>query len=542
MQDINFITKLREKATLDNIYILNIYFFPLFFLSSFLMNLSLIGISFYSIYFIFKKKIYYEFKNIILLTAISFWIYLIFISIFIHGGEVEILKSLAYVRFIFLFFSLVFIFPKLNFNISKVLFFYFLIALIFSLDIIFQYIFGFNTFGFKCGMIEEVSGNCLRLSGFFGEELVAGSFILIFGLISLIYFLKEKKNLNFFIFFLIFFSIVIFLTGDRNPFLSIIFIFIANILLNNQIRIKVAKIFFIFIFFLTLFIFLSDSLRTRYVSNTYHIFSTSELTEETFNWSINHTQNQINYLEEKGLNDAIKKVQYQEWKKKNLGITVNNILKENFELLGINYYITQSPDLWHLIDEKNFVKKYKDLLLLNKLKTKFEIETKRRENVRRVKLIRKNNNTSNKWYNFFLDSQYGAHYLMALSIFNENPLFGKGIKSFRNVCKDHQNINSLSSISGCSTHPHNSHLEILSETGLIGYSIFLILILNCFIILFKKKYFNKGYLVFIIFIFISYIFPLKPSGSFFSTFNSFNFWLCISLIQQFKNFENEKKG
>ncbi len=537
MQDVNFITKWKEKATLDNIYILNIYFFPLFFLSSFLMNLSLIGISFYSIYFIFKKKIYYEFKNKILLTVISFWIYLIFISIFIHGGEKEILKSISYVRFIFLFFSLVFIFPKLNFNISKILLFYFLIALIFSLDIIFQYIFGFNTFGFKCGMVDP-SGNCLRLSGFFDEELVAGSFILIFGTISLIYFLKEKKNLNFFIFFLIFFSIVIFLTGDRNPFLSIIFIFIANILLNNQIRIKVAKIFFIFIFFVTLFIFLSDSLRTRYVSNTYHIFTTSELSEETFNWSINHTRNQINFLEERGLK---KKVQYQEWKKKTSGITLNNLLKKNFEVLGINYYITQTEELLYLIDEKDFVKKYQNPLLLDKLKTKLKIETKRRENVLRVKLIRKNNNTSNKWYNFFLDSQYGAHYLMALSIFNENPLFGKGIKSFRDVCRDHQNINSLSAISGCSTHPHNSHLEILSETGLLGYSIFLILILNCLIILFKKKYFNKGYLVFIIFILISYIFPLKPSGSFFSTFNSFNFWLCISLIQQFKNFENEKK-
>ena len=115
MQDVNFITKWKEKATLDNIYILNIYFFPLFFLSSFLMNLSLIGISFYSIYFIFKKKIYYEFKNIILLTAISFWIYLIFISIFIHGGEKEILKSLSYVRFIFLFFFTCFYISKIKF-------------------------------------------------------------------------------------------------------------------------------------------------------------------------------------------------------------------------------------------------------------------------------------------------------------------------------------------------------------------------------------------------------------------------------------------
>ena len=36
-------------------------------------------------------------------------------------------------------------------------------------------------------------------------------------------------------------------------------------------------------------------------------------------------------------------------------------------------------------------------------------------------------------------------------------------------------------LKGVRTHPHNLHLEILSETGIIGYLIFLTLILSIFV-------------------------------------------------------------
>ena len=49
----------------------------------------------------------------------------------------------------------------------------------------------------------------------------------------------------------------------------------------------------------------------------------------------------------------------------------------------------------------------------------------------------------------------------AIQIFKENPIFGIGPKLFRVECK---NINNGE---GCSTHPHNSYLQLLAETGII---------------------------------------------------------------------------
>ena len=44
----------------------------------------------------------------------------------------------------------------------------------------------------------------------------------------------------------------------------------------------------------------------------------------------------------------------------------------------------------------------------------------------------------------FWDSRYGAHFLTAFQIFNDNKIFGSGIKTFREVCelKKYETINS----------------------------------------------------------------------------------------------------
>ena len=57
---------------------------------------------------------------------------------------------------------------------------------------------------------------------------------------------------------------------------------------------------------------------------------------------------------------------------------------------------------------------------------------------------------------------YGAHYLTAIEVIKDNPIFGSGIRTFRIMCLDHQTqILSFNRIDGCSTHPHNLHLEII---------------------------------------------------------------------------------
>ena len=75
------------------------------------------------------------------------------------------------------------------------------------------------------------------------------------------------------------------------------------------------------------------------------------------------------------------------------------------------------------------------------------------------------------------DSQWGAHFITAYKIFQNKPLFGSGIKTFRDECKksDYEEIASLSKDKRCNTHPHNLYLEILSETGILIFVSFLVL-------------------------------------------------------------------
>ena len=63
------------------------------------------------------------------------------------------------------------------------------------------------------------------------------------------------------------------------------------------------------------------------------------------------------------------------------------------------------------------------------------------------------------------------HYETATKMFIDNPLKGVGVKMFRYECSKEKFISGKFS---CTTHPHHLHLQLLSETGIIGYFLFYI--------------------------------------------------------------------
>jgi hypothetical protein len=130
-------------------------------------------------------------------------------------------------------------------------------------------------------------------------------------------------------------------------------------------------------------------------------------------------------------------------------------------------------------------------------------------------------------------SQYGAHYNVAYKIYKEFPIFGVGIKNFRYESnKDkYENIEYERTRHRQATHPHQIHLEILSETGTFGYLSFLIFILLSLFLSLKNYFKNKNVfqLSGIIFVLTSLI-PMLPSGSFFTTFSSGIFWVNYALM------------
>ena len=140
---------------------------------------------------------------------------------------------------------------------------------------------------------------------------------------------------------------------------------------------------------------------------------------------------------------------------------------------------------------------------------------------------------------YFKDSQYGAHQNAAYKIFKNNFLVGVGLKNFREESKKeiYKNDEFKKTNTRQATHPHQIHLELLSETGLLGYLSFLTLVLYSIYYSIKNYLIDRNIYQFATILFvISNLIPLIPSGSIFSTFYGGIFWFNFALMLSFNKY------
>ncbi len=129
-------------------------------------------------------------------------------------------------------------------------------------------------------------------------------------------------------------------------------------------------------------------------------------------------------------------------------------------------------------------------------------------------------------------------------MWKERPLTGFGLKSFRFKCWDmlekdniERKISKRPQKIVCANHAHNYYLEFLSEAGIIGAGLliilFVILLKNSFVFLKKRNQIinsKMNLLVPVVIVFIIEIWPIKSTGSFFTTWGATFFWLNIGLL------------
>ena len=110
--------------------------------------------------------------------------------------------------------------------------------------------------------------------------------------------------------------------------------------------------------------------------------------------------------------------------------------------------------------------------------------------------------------------QYLYLYKSGFEVFKNNKLFGVGNKNYRiATCNETKKNNKYI----CTTHPHQIYIEFLSEHGLIGT---LIILLIFYKLIFskilstirEKNYIKIGSLIYLILVFT----PIIPSGAFFT--------------------------
>ena len=115
----------------------------------------------------------------------------------------------------------------------------------------------------------------------------------------------------------------------------------------------------------------------------------------------------------------------------------------------------------------------------------------------------------------------------AYKMFKDKPLLGHGPKMFRKICADEKYA---TGISPCMTHPHNFYVQLLAETGIVGF-LFLFSSLAYVIItalrqlksiIFRQKKTLSDYQVCLLAGILITVWPLTTNGNF------FNNWLMIT--------------
>ena len=161
--------------------------------------------------------------------------------------------------------------------------------------------------------------------------------------------------------------------------------------------------------------------------------------------------------------------------------------------------------------------------------------------------------------------RHTLHYKTAYDMFLDKKILGHGLKSFRYKCSDKRYENKIREKqeldlnkknsgyiteykNGCNTHPHNIYFEFLSELGIVGVIfILLMLLFTTYQLVYnlQKNVFKKnlsdievGKSLILAGIFLQ-LFPLVPSGSYFTNWMMIIFHLSIGFYLSTLSHKND---
>ena len=490
-----------------------------------------IAISFTAITFIFFsiKNNNFEFLNYkISWILIAFFISIIISSAFSPTVEISIYKSSSYLRYLLFFFAINYLI-KLDSNDFRKFFIFNIIFIVFlAIDIWLQKINGTDIFGFEAGM------DGMRNSGFFGDEWIAGGFIVKTFFLTFIYFLLINLNKFYLFSFYLFILATVFLTGERMALVlfivgTLLFVFIYKDYLKYKLFTFITILISVIIFFI-----FNPQVYYRTIDQTFNqlIYGHADKYHKYFD--IEASQ-KYPLAELKNLNKKDFIFDYDNsYSNYSLGLKIQNLIK-NINKESEYFKVTHIDTHFYQFEEYHYekvdiqieyvrgykIEKYKNNL--NKIISNSEIKNLGNLEIKLKdpkKFILKKSLP-------LIDTGWGAHFLAAINIWKDKPFFGSGLKSFRALCgfEKYKTI-SKNDANRCSTHPHNFYFELLAETGFFGF----FLLVSFFIVILKKiNFFKNENKIFFLIIFIINIWPLGTSGSLFNNHNAGFFWFIISI-------------
>lgn len=210
-----------------------------FIISPLFVNLIVITLSAITLVLIFFRKSF----NLFLKKECVFFILFCFFGFIFHFYEniESAIRSLLYLRFLFIYILIVYLIDFKKSELKYFFYFLFFILIIIDFDLIYQFIFRENILGFP---VQKDN----RMSSFFGKELIAGSYLLIFSLFLFYLIITKSTKKHYLVFNIIALTIFlgIFLSFERMAIIKFIFVyFYFNILILYEIKkYNFKKIFF----------------------------------------------------------------------------------------------------------------------------------------------------------------------------------------------------------------------------------------------------------------------------------------------------------
>lgn len=137
----------------------------------------------------------------------------------------------------------------------------------------------------------------------------------------------------------------------------------------------------------------------------------------------------------------------------------------------------------------------------------------------------------------FISILHKNYFITAWNMFINKPLIGQGPKMFRVLCDDIK-FKYDKDANTCNTHPHNSYVQILAETGILGLAFILILLFKIVILIFnhillfirKREYLLSDYQICLIACFLITLCPLIPSQNFFNNWISIIYYVPVGFF------------
>lgn len=156
------------------------------------------------------------------------------------------------------------------------------------------------------------------------------------------------------------------------------------------------------------------------------------------------------------------------------------------------------------------------------------------QTIQEMNLNQPTNNEDRILPNIF-SKRHNDIYLTSYKIFKDNILTGVGIKNFRFECKNKKYF--INNKESCSTHPHNTYVQLLVETGIIGFmfifGLFLytfFVSLNHFVKLFINKPIFSDFEVCILSSIFLTLWPFVPTGNFFNNWLNVIYFLPVGIF------------